>query len=70
MATTGRSPPMAMPAAPVTACCSAMPTSKHRSGKRAWNGSRPVGPVIAAVIATTRGSASASLTMASAKACV
>ena len=44
MATTGRSPPIAMPAAPVTACCSAMPTSKKRSGKRAWNGSRPVGP--------------------------
>ncbi len=26
-ATTGRSPPMAIPAAAVTACCSAMPTS-------------------------------------------
>ena len=70
MATTGRSPPMAMPAAPVTACCSAMPTSKKRSGKRASNGSRPVGPAIAAVIATTRSSASASLMIASANACV
>ena len=29
-----------------------MPTSKKRSGKRAWNGSSPVGPAIAAVIAT------------------
>ena len=70
MATTGRSPPIAIPAAPVTACCSAMPTSKKRSGKRAWNGSRPVGPGIAAVTATIRGSASASFTMASAKAWV
>ena len=61
---------MAMPAAPVTACCSAMPTSKKRSGKRAWNGSSPVGPAIAAVIATTRESASASLMIASANACV
>ena len=43
-----------MPAAPVTACCSAMPTSKKRSGKRVWNGISPVGPGIAAVIATTR----------------
>ena len=33
---------MAMPAAAVTACCSAMPTSKKRSGKRSSNGSRPV----------------------------
>ena len=42
-----------MPAAPVTACCSAMPTSKKRSGKRSWNGMSPVGPGIAAVIATS-----------------
>ena len=70
MATIGRRPPIAMPAAAVTACCSAMPTSKKRSGKRSWNGSRPVGPAIAAVIATMRSSASASLMIASAKACV
>ena len=58
-ATTGRSPAMAMPAAAVTACCSAIPTSVKRSGKRASNGSRPVGPGMAAVMATIRGSASA-----------
>jgi hypothetical protein len=38
MVTTGRRPPMAIPAATVTACCSAMPTSKNRSGKRASKG--------------------------------
>ena len=37
----------------VAACCSAMPTSKVRSGKRAWNSSSPTGCIIAAVIATT-----------------
>ena len=46
---------MAIPAAAVTACCSAMPTSTNRSGNRASNGSRPVGPGIAAVMATIRG---------------
>ena len=70
MATTGRSPPIAMPAAPVTACCSAMPTSKKRSGKRSWNGMRPVGPGMAAVMATRSGRCSASLSTASANACV
>ena len=70
MATTGRSPPMAMPAAAVTACCSAMPTSTKRSGWRAWNGMSPVGPAMAAVMATTRGSMSPASTMASAKAWV
>ena len=30
-----------MPAAAVTACCSAMPTSKKRSGKCCWNGIKP-----------------------------
>ena len=70
MATTGRSPPMAMPAAAVTACCSAMPTSKNRPGNRSWNGIRPVGPGMAAVMATRRLSCSASLITASAKACV
>jgi hypothetical protein len=44
MATTGRSPTMAMPAAAVTACCSAMPTSKYRSGKRCLEREQPGGP--------------------------
>ena len=47
-----------------------MPTSKKRSGKWASNGNSPVGPGIAAVIATILGSASASLMIASANACV
>jgi hypothetical protein len=34
------------------ACCSAIPTSNSRSGKRSPNADRPVGPGIAAVIAT------------------
>src|SRR5262249_8116103 len=44
---------MAMPAALVIACCSAMPTSNTRSGKARANAPRPVGWSIAAVIATT-----------------
>ena len=52
---------MAMPAAEVTSCCSAMPTSKKRSGKRAWKGSSPVGPGMAAVSATIRSSSSAAV---------
>ena len=40
---------MAMPAADVTACCSAMPTSRNRSGNRSWNGMSPVEPGMAAV---------------------
>ncbi len=54
-ATTGCNPPRASPAAAVSACCSAMPTSRQRSGNAAANGARPVGPSIAAVIATTSG---------------
>src|SRR5918995_1309700 len=50
MATTGRSPAMAMPDAAVTACCSAMPTSKNRSGKRSPKGRRPVESGMAAVM--------------------
>ena len=50
---------MDMPAAAVASCCSAMPTSKKRSGNRAWKGRRPVGPGMAAVSATIRGSSSA-----------
>jgi hypothetical protein len=48
------------PAAKVTPCCSAMPTSKLRSGKRSANLSRPVPDGIAAVMATIFSSASAS----------
>ena len=59
---------MAMPAAEVTSCCSAMPTSKKRSGNRAWKGSSPVGPGMAAVRATTRGSSSATASRARVKA--
>ena len=39
---------MAMPAAEVTACCSAMPTSKRRSGNRSPKGNSPVESGIAA----------------------
>ena len=35
---------MAIPAAAVTSCCSAMPTSMKRSGERASKGRSPVGP--------------------------
>jgi len=63
-ATTGRRPTMAMPAAAVTACCSAMPTSKKRSGKRLENSSRPVPSVMAAVMPTMRESFSANWHMA------
>ena len=64
MATTGRMPSQARPAAKVTACCSAMPTSKKRSGCAAAKGARPVPSVIAAVIATRRRSRAASRTSA------
>ena len=66
MAQNGTMPSVAMPAANVTACCSAMPTSKQRSGKRLANRSSPVPDGIAAVIATTLGFASASAISASA----
>ena len=59
-----------MPAAAVTACCSAMPTSKSRSGNRSLNGSRPVESGMAAVMATSSGRWSASLMIASVKAAV
>src|ERR1700761_4127424 len=61
MATKGFMPSDAMPAAKVTACCSAMPTSKVRLGNLSPNRLRPVPDGIAAVIATMRSSASASL---------
>ena len=41
-----------MPAALVTACCSAIPTSIVRSGNSLSKAASPVGPIIAAVIAT------------------
>jgi hypothetical protein len=47
-----------------------MPTSKKRSGYFAWKLERPVLSGIAAVIATTRGSRSASSSAAWAKTCV
>ena len=52
-ATMGCSPAIAIPAAEVTACCSAMPTSSVRSGYIDWNLSRPTGCIIAAVMAIT-----------------
>jgi hypothetical protein len=69
-ATTGRSPAMAIPAADVTACCSAIPTSWKRSGKRSLKGMSPVGPGMAAVMACTAGWRSPTSTMAEAKASV
>ena len=60
MATTGRRPWVASPAAKVTACCSAMPTSKQRSGKAFWKMLRPVPSSMAAVMATILGSRRAS----------
>ena len=60
-----------MPAAPVTACCSAMPDVEESVGEpEPGTGCSPVGPGIAAVIATTARIGSASLMIASAKACV
>lgn len=58
---------MARPAANVTACCSAIPTSKQRSGKRFWNRLSPVPPPIAAWMATMLSSLSASAIKDSAK---
>ncbi len=61
---------MAMPAAAVASCCSAMPTSKKRSGNRDWKASSPVGPGMAAVSATMRESSSAAVSSAREKASV
>ena len=58
---------MARPAALVAACCSAMPTSKVRSGNRASKWWRPTGCIIAAVIATTSGRRSPMRTISSPK---
>lgn len=59
-----------MPAAKVTACCSAMPTSKVRLGKRLPKRSTPVPPGIAAVIAQTVRSCAAMSMSESAKTAV
>ena len=58
---------MARPAADVAACCSAIPTSKVRSGNLVANVSRPTGCIIAAVMATTSLRRSPTSTMASEK---
>ncbi len=56
-----------MPAAEVRACCSAMPTSMQRSGYSAPNFASPVGPSMAAVMATTSGRRAPSATISSEK---
>ncbi len=58
-ATTGFMPPKARPQAKVTACCSAMPTSKNLSGHFSANFESPVPSGMAAVMATREGSLSA-----------
>ena len=67
MATTGRPPPMAIPVARATACCSAMPTSTKRSGNASWNRFSPVPVGIPAVIATIRRSSRAAAMISCAK---
>ena len=52
MATTGLQPALAIPAAMMTACSSAIPTSKTRSGKRFLTSTKAVPSSIAALIAT------------------
>ena len=54
-------PSVARPAAKVTACCSAMPTSNVLAGWAFWNLSSPVPDGMAAVMATTLSSSSAFL---------
>ena len=63
----GLMPSTARPAAKVTACCSAIPTSYVRLGKRLPKRSTPVPPGIAAVIATTERSLAAMSMSVSAK---
>jgi len=53
MATTGLSPPNARPQAKVTACCSAIPTSKNLPGCAAAKQESPVPSGMAAVMATS-----------------
>lgn len=56
---TGSMPPVAKPEANVTACSSAMPTSKKRIGNRSANLVKPVPLFIAAVMAQIRRSSCA-----------
>ena len=56
----GPHPPSARPVAKVIECCSAIPTSKKRSGNSAWNFDRPVPVGMPAVIPTIRRSVRAS----------
>ena len=65
MAANGRIPWVASPAANTTACISAIPTSKDRSGMASIMVPRLVPEGIAAVTPTTRSSRSASSTIAS-----
>ncbi len=65
MATTGRMPCVASPAAKVVACPSAMPTSKNRSGHFFWKVPVPVPEGMAAVMATSSGCSPASCVSAS-----
>ena len=67
MAQNGFMPSVARPAAKVTPCCSAMPTSKQRSGKAWPKRLSPVPDGIAAVMATMRSSCFASSMSALAK---
>ena len=67
MAQNGLMPSAASPAAKVAACCSAMPTSNVRLGKRRPNLSMPVPPGMAAVMATTERSVAAMSISESAK---
>ncbi|SSQ10976.1 Uncharacterised protein [Acinetobacter baumannii] len=60
MATTGFSPSHAIPAASVTACCSAIATSKKRCGNCLANLTMPEPSHIAGVIASKRSSCAAS----------
>ena len=63
MATTGIIPCLARPPAMDTACCSAIPTSKVRSGNFSMNFSSPVPLGMAAVMAQTLESFAASSTI-------
>ncbi|MNP14652.1 hypothetical protein D3C76_1069850 [compost metagenome] len=63
-AKTGFNPSAAIPAANVTACCSAIPTSKNLFGNNLEYSFNPVPSGMAAVIATISSLSSESLTIA------
>ncbi len=63
-------PPIASPVANVMACCSAIPTSKNRSGNSAWNRDSPVPVGMPAVIPTIRRSVRARSISSAAKTAV